>query len=495
MDSTSPTSISRYALLLLANLVPLVGVVMLHWRVFDVIFLFWMENVIIGFYAILRMILPPNRPPLASLLAVFPAAFFAFHYGMFCTVHGTFVFSLFGKEDGITLSGFNLLPDVLELLAQNKALRIGVAALLLVHGVDFLRARLFHPESFGGIQYEMSRPYRRVFILHTALIFGGMLITALQQPLAGLLALIVFKIVSDINYMNKPDIALPASITPKQANQMVKQAFIDGPTYNIIDREYHFPSFAAMVESPEYLRLQKILALFVDKEHLAQQENLIQEKILLEKTNPEQCPWLKPKTDINTPIDNAFFREKVSWQPLTKSGSNVKTCSLKKIDDDFWMTQNTSAWYIAVLILSAISIGLFFHAATLQRANTDTLLNINALFISLLGILFVLVAGAVFYLGRNQFVFNLSTQRFGKAHGYRQAKHGDIYNDGALKDIVAIQIISKAQRDYTAYELNLILHSSERVNVMSHGDLSSISQDAATLAELLHVPILDKPPT
>ncbi|MDH3417747.1 MAG: DUF6498-containing protein, partial [Gammaproteobacteria bacterium] len=42
--------------LIVANLVPLFGVLFLGWRVFDVIILYWAENVVIGVINVLRMI-------------------------------------------------------------------------------------------------------------------------------------------------------------------------------------------------------------------------------------------------------------------------------------------------------------------------------------------------------------------------------------------------------------------------------------------------------
>ncbi|MGI9247995.1 MAG: DUF6498-containing protein, partial [Woeseiaceae bacterium] len=46
-----PSSIA----LVLANLVPLAGVLLFDWQVFDVLMLYWAENVIIGVINVLRM--------------------------------------------------------------------------------------------------------------------------------------------------------------------------------------------------------------------------------------------------------------------------------------------------------------------------------------------------------------------------------------------------------------------------------------------------------
>jgi hypothetical protein len=42
-----------------------------------------------------------------------------------------------------------------------------------------------------------------------------------------------------------------------------------------------------------------------------------------------------------------------------------------------------------------------------------------------------------------------------------------------------------------ASQLNLVLNDGERINVIDHGDLNAVRQDAQTLARLMHVPLWD----
>ena len=44
----------------------------------------------------------------------------------------------------------------------------------------------------------MALPYRRMFITHVALIFGGFFLIETGQPLAGLILLILMKIALDV---------------------------------------------------------------------------------------------------------------------------------------------------------------------------------------------------------------------------------------------------------------------------------------------------------
>jgi len=75
-------------LLLLVNLLPLVGVLWLDWDVVGLLVLYWSENLILGFYTILKMLTKSPRSGLPLSL------FFCLHYGGFCAGHGIFILSV-----------------------------------------------------------------------------------------------------------------------------------------------------------------------------------------------------------------------------------------------------------------------------------------------------------------------------------------------------------------------------------------------------------------
>ena len=78
--------------LVAANLVPLAGVLFWGWDAFALIALFWMENVVIGVFFVLRMLALDPRDPALWAGKLFMVPFFCFHYGMFTAIHGVFVF-------------------------------------------------------------------------------------------------------------------------------------------------------------------------------------------------------------------------------------------------------------------------------------------------------------------------------------------------------------------------------------------------------------------
>ena len=81
--------------LVIANLVPLAGVLVFGWRVFDVLMLYWLENVVIGVINVMRMAMVPGRSKIFLML------FFTVHYGVFCFGHLSAIVGLFGATLGV----------------------------------------------------------------------------------------------------------------------------------------------------------------------------------------------------------------------------------------------------------------------------------------------------------------------------------------------------------------------------------------------------------
>lgn len=162
--------------LVVANLVPLVGVLFFGWSLFGVMWLYWAENGVIGAFALLRILTAGEGHGQKPVMA----PFFAVHFGIFWTVHGTFVASLFGPGHGDA-----------ALRALGRDLQVeGLLALVLSHGASFALNYLGRGEwratSPGA---EMVKPYGRVVLLHVVILVGGFLVATTG---AGVLALALF---------------------------------------------------------------------------------------------------------------------------------------------------------------------------------------------------------------------------------------------------------------------------------------------------------------
>ncbi|MGB5541869.1 MAG: DUF6498-containing protein, partial [Gammaproteobacteria bacterium] len=65
--------------LILANCIPLCGVLFFGWDVFALMLQFWFENVVIGVFALLRIATAGQKTSIGGRL--FLALFFTLHYG------------------------------------------------------------------------------------------------------------------------------------------------------------------------------------------------------------------------------------------------------------------------------------------------------------------------------------------------------------------------------------------------------------------------------
>ena len=158
---------SNLLLLILANLVPILGVAIFSWDVGALVVLYWAENLIIGFYTMVKM---GAKGGLASLPT---ALFFCFHFGGFCAVHGLFIsLLLLGIEEPMASSSwpfplifFELLYSVAAgIVAQApQAWLLAFLGLFISHGYslfsNFFLAREIEDQDLGEL---MVAPYKRI---------------------------------------------------------------------------------------------------------------------------------------------------------------------------------------------------------------------------------------------------------------------------------------------------------------------------------------------
>ena len=194
------------AALVLANLMPLAGVLLLGWDVGALMILYWSENLVIGFYTIVRMLV------VSPVGGLFSSAFFLVHFGGFCAVHGLFISTLLldiqplagmGDDWPFFLVFVQLLVEVVRgvLAGAPPEWLLGFAALFVSHGISLLQNFFIKGERHRlGIGQLMGAPYGRIVILHITIIIGGFAVIALGERLGMLLMLVALKIVVDIRF-------------------------------------------------------------------------------------------------------------------------------------------------------------------------------------------------------------------------------------------------------------------------------------------------------
>ncbi|WP_411827854.1 DUF6498-containing protein [Luteolibacter sp. AS25] len=222
---------ASFSILILVNLIPIFGVLIWNWSVSEIVVLYWFENVVIGLVCILKILTATGRDgtnsiseqlensampaylsnpaaerPRTSLRAkLFLAAFFSFHYGMFCFVHGVFVFMLLDGRVGGFISGgpFALFSRKLSEAMDSGGIWFALAIIgshLFWFFQNYLAKGKRHQTS---AQEQFSSPYGRIVVLHIAILFGAIVITSLGSPVFMLILLIAGKIVLEIKLLKR----------------------------------------------------------------------------------------------------------------------------------------------------------------------------------------------------------------------------------------------------------------------------------------------------
>lgn len=196
---------SSVAVLVAANLLPVVGVAFWGWQVQDIVFLYWIENLIIGAFNVPRMAMAAGiRDKSGQLVTGLPAMvmkgftvpFFVVHYGGFCFGHGVFLAALF-PPGGAKMGELDLDAALLGVLGT-PTLLAGALVLLASHGYSF-----FH-NYIGGRQYlsaeldkQMFQPYKRIVVVHLFILAGGFLMTMFTLPVLAVVLFIALKTAID----------------------------------------------------------------------------------------------------------------------------------------------------------------------------------------------------------------------------------------------------------------------------------------------------------
>lgn len=262
LESLSDYKTSAYALIA-ANALPVLGVLFLRWDAFSIVLVYWSENVVIGAVNVLKMI---TCAPDASLLLwgnvdpsdklnrermersrsdsvkmlrlanqgskFFYVPFFIVHYGMFCFVHGVFIFAIFGHESG----GFGALDGTDNFLQvfSEQHLWWCVAALAASHIWSFAVNYIGRGEyRRTAVPILMFQPYGRIVILHIAILIGGFVAMALGSNIFVLVLLVIGKTLLDLS--------LHLAHAPRTTCSHLKSSPPSCPMSSPVGRQDRFP--------------------------------------------------------------------------------------------------------------------------------------------------------------------------------------------------------------------------------------------------------------
>lgn len=194
--------------LIAANLVPVVDVLAYEWDLVSLLFLYWLENGVIGVFTVLKMLTTyadcQGREPAVwcawyrktgpcrfNPVILVMVAFFLIHYGGFLLGHWSALASMLGDN----------WRNYMQHGREHTGLLYTLLALVLSHGFSFVRNYIGHGERKRMVvPILMFLPYRRVVGLHLIIMLLSFVFVVMEISLArtGLLLLIVVKIVADI---------------------------------------------------------------------------------------------------------------------------------------------------------------------------------------------------------------------------------------------------------------------------------------------------------
>lgn len=211
-------SVTPYAIVLvIANLLPLVGVAFWGWDAFVLLMLYWLETLVIAFWTILPVLVIPGLTAngmgariggsARAAGRVGTALFLAVHAGIFMAVHFLFLWTLFSGPWADLIHG----PvDFVVLLVVGTGLWFPLLILFCVRGWgvfgSYLAPRLpFLPAAARPVALDepslLVALYVRIFVMQVAIIFGGWLAILSGGSIGALALLILAKTAVDLNFV------------------------------------------------------------------------------------------------------------------------------------------------------------------------------------------------------------------------------------------------------------------------------------------------------
>ncbi len=171
--------------LLIANVIPVIGVWFLGWSAKEVFLVYCLETIIIGGFTLLKMLITglivkkdtwQTQGRVSRQPFWFFMLFFLVHYGMFVAIQMGLFFSVsgIGDEHGITF--WNFFSKWPSLLTNEAYIMLGV--FITSYGfrltTDFILNGDYKTSSLG---YLMFQPYGRIFIQQVTVILGSMFLS------------------------------------------------------------------------------------------------------------------------------------------------------------------------------------------------------------------------------------------------------------------------------------------------------------------------------
>lgn len=188
--------------LLFSNILIIILAIVQRWEITTILWTYWMQSVIIGFFNFLRILSLKNFSTISFTInhqpalptpqtKIFTAFFFAIHYGFFHFIYAIFLFQLFSS--GQTL--------------DSNYLFLGGLIFFLNHSFSYWQNKKIDEQETQNIGRLMFAPYARIIPMHLIIVLGAFI------GQSTLLLFLLLKTVVDIlmHTVKHADIRLEAS--------------------------------------------------------------------------------------------------------------------------------------------------------------------------------------------------------------------------------------------------------------------------------------------
>jgi hypothetical protein len=200
-------------------------------------------------------------------------------------------------------------------------------------------------------------------------------------------------------------------------------------------------------------------------------------------------------------VDPSDFDDPIAaqtdWFPAAPGGASFGTHRLVQVSANRVEFSATFGAKFFFLIFLFAGLGVLGFQINRIRIGQAYLLSQDTLIPVLVGTVFAVVGGCLYWFGTTPRVFDQSRASFwrGRKEPAMLDAAGRSENSTPLSSIHALQLlteyVSGNKSSYYSYELNLVLDDGSRINVVDHGNLERLRSDAQTLSQFLGKPVWD----
>ena len=200
-------------------------------------------------------------------------------------------------------------------------------------------------------------------------------------------------------------------------------------------------------------------------------------------------------------VDPSVFGDplalRIDWSPAASGGASFRTHRLVKTSAhriEFAPALGAKLFYLLFLVVGS---GLLAFQANQIRIGQGGITEQGTYVPLIVGAVFAVAGACMYWIGTTPRVFDQTRAFFWRGRNGPETMGAGGRSDSSvpLASIHALQLLTEHvtgnKSSYYSYELNLVLDDGSRINVVDHGSLDRLRDDARTLSQFLGKPVWD----